>query len=139
MSELFEPTIVVFLCNWYYHAAVDSLASVPPNVLPVRVLCSGLVSPEMILRTFRIGVDGVLVLGCSAGDCHYVSSGYHVATRAPLVRDLVDYVSIHPGRLRLDRVSLEEPLKFAQVMQEFVEAVRALGPIGAVLASSGDQ
>jgi F420-non-reducing hydrogenase iron-sulfur subunit len=130
MSGPFEPTIAVFLCNWYYHAEVNGLASAPPNVLPIRVLCSGLVSPEMILRTFRIGVDGVLVLGCSAGDCHYISSGYHAATRAPLVRDLVDYVSIHPGRLRLDRVSLEEPFRFVQVTQEFAEVVRALGPVG---------
>jgi coenzyme F420-reducing hydrogenase delta subunit len=47
-----------------------------------------------------------------------------------LVRDLLDYVSIHPNRLRLDWVSLDEPAKFARVTREFVEAVRALGPIG---------
>jgi F420-non-reducing hydrogenase iron-sulfur subunit len=130
MGEVFEPKVVVFLCNWYYYAEADSISLSLADVIPIRVLCSGQVSPEMIMRAFRAGVDGVLMLGCNDGDCHYISSGYQATRRAPLVRDLVGYVSIHPGRLRLDWVSLDEPSKFAQVVQAFVEAVRVLGPIG---------
>jgi len=129
VSESFEPQIVVFICNWFYHAEIDAIEPTLAHILPIRVLCSGQVSPEMIMRVFRAGVDGVLMLGCNAGDCHYISSGYYATKRAPLVRDLLGYVSIHPGRLRLDWVSLDEPSKFAQVVQAFVEAVRALGPI----------
>ena len=129
MGETFEPRVVVFLCNWFYHAKIDAVESALSGVVPVRVLCSGQVSPEMIMRTFRLGVDGVLVLGCNAGDCHYISSGYRATKRAPLVRDLLDYVSIQPDRLRLDWVSFDEPSKFAKVTREFVEAVRALGPV----------
>jgi coenzyme F420-reducing hydrogenase delta subunit len=129
MGDLFEPKVVVFLCNWYYQAEADSIVPTLPNVLLIRVMCSGQVSPEMIMRTFRTGVDGVLVLGCSASNCYYINSGYHATKRAPLVRDLLDYVSIHPDRLRLGWMSLEEPFKFAQVVQQFVDTVRALGPI----------
>ncbi|MBN1810933.1 MAG: hydrogenase iron-sulfur subunit [Anaerolineae bacterium] len=129
MGEVFEPKVVVFLCNWFYHAEIDSIEPALSHILPIRVLCSGQVSPEMIMRVFRAGVDGVLMLGCNDGDCHYISSGYHATRRAPLVRDLLGYVSIHPGRLQLDWVSLDEPSKFARVVQAFVEAVRALGPI----------
>jgi F420-non-reducing hydrogenase iron-sulfur subunit len=127
---VFEPKVVVFLCNWYYHAEIDAVESALSGVVPIRVLCSGQISPEMIMRVFRAGVDGVLMLGCNADDCHYISSGYHATKRAPSVSDLLDYVSIHPDRLRLDWVSPEEPDKFARVTAEFVEAVRALGPIG---------
>lgn len=130
MDGVFEPTVVVFLCNWFYHAELGNIESALSGVLPVRVLCSGQVSPEMIVRVFRAGVDGVLMLGCNDGDCHYISSGYHATKRAPLVRALLDYVSTHPDRLRLDWVSLDEPSKFARVTREFVEAVRSLGPIG---------
>ncbi|MFN2272388.1 MAG: hydrogenase iron-sulfur subunit [Anaerolineae bacterium] len=130
MDEVFEPKVVVFLCNWFYHAGIDDIEPALSHILPIRVLCSGEVSPEMIMRTFRAGVDGVLVLGCNAGDCRYISSGYRATKRAPSVRDLLDYVSIHPDRLRLDWVSLDEPSKFARVTREFVEAVRALGPVG---------
>jgi coenzyme F420-reducing hydrogenase delta subunit len=130
MSEPFEPKIVVFICNWFYHAEIDTIEPALAHILPIRVLCSGQVSPEMIMRVFRAGVDGVLMLGCNDGDCHYISSGYRATRRAPLVSDLLSYVSIHPGRLQLDWVSLDEPAKFVQVVQAFVEAVRALGPIG---------
>jgi len=133
MSESFEPKIVAFLCNWCSYAGADNagiarMAS-PANVLPIRVMCSGRVSPEMILRAFRSGADGVLVLGCHIGDCHYISGNHRTIKRVPLLRSLLGYVGINPERLRLDWVSSAEAPKFTQVTREFVEAVRALGPL----------
>lgn len=133
MDESFEPRIVAFLCNWCSYAGADNagiarMAS-PANILPIRVMCSGRVSPEMILRAFRSGADGVLVLGCHIGDCHYTSGNHRTAKRIPLVRNLLGYVGINPERLRLDWVSAAEAPKFARVTTEFVEAVRALGPL----------
>jgi len=119
MTEEFEPRIVAFLCNWCSYAGADSAGVAripsPPNILPVRVMCSGRVSPEMVLRAFRAGADGVLVLGCHIGDCHY------------------DSVGIEPERLRLDWVSAAEGGKFAQVTAEFTETVRELGPARQVM------
>lgn len=133
MTESFEPRIVAFLCNWCSYAAADSAGVArmksPPNVLPVRVMCSGRVSPEVVLRTFRSGADGVLVLGCHIGDCHYVSGNHRTAKRMPLVRKLLSYVGINPNRLRLEWVSSAEAPRYAQVTKEFVETIRALGPI----------
>ena len=133
MSEPFEPRIVAFLCNWCSYAGADNAGIArmpsPANILPIRVMCSGRVSPEMILRAFRAGADGVLVLGCHIGDCHYTSGNHRTAKRVPLVRNLLGYVGINPNRLRLDWVSAAEAPQFARVTQEFVEAVRELGPL----------
>jgi F420-non-reducing hydrogenase iron-sulfur subunit len=133
MSESFEPRIVAFLCNWCSYAGADNAGVArmpsPANVLPIRVMCSGRVSPEMILRAFRSGADGVLVLGCHIGDCHYISGNHRTVKRVPLVRQLLGYVGVNPDRLRLDWVSSAEAPKFTKVTQEFVETVRALGPI----------
>jgi F420-non-reducing hydrogenase iron-sulfur subunit len=130
MDESFEPRIVAFLCNWCSYAGADNAGIArypsPANILPIRVMCSGRVSPEMILRAFRAGADGVLVLGCHIGDCHYTSGNHRTAKRIPLLRNLL---GINPERLRLDWVSSAEAPKFAQVTKEFVEAVRALGPM----------
>ena len=133
MNESFEPRIVAFLCNWCSYAGADNAGIArmqsPANILPIRVMCSGRVSPEMILRAFRSGADGVLVLGCHIGDCHYISGNHRTIKRVPLVRQLLGYVGINPDRLRLDWVSSAEAPKFAQVTKEFVDAVRTLGPI----------
>ncbi len=63
----FEPRIIGFLCNWCSYAGADAAGvsryKYQPNVRIVRVMCSGRVSPELVLRTFRQGADGVLVLG----------------------------------------------------------------------------
>jgi F420-non-reducing hydrogenase iron-sulfur subunit len=99
-----------------------------PNVRIVRVMCSGRVSPELVLRAFREGADGVLVLGCHIGDCHYVSGNHRTAKRIPVLRRLLGYIGIEPERLRLDWVSSAEAPKFQQVVNEFTEAIRELGP-----------
>ena len=133
MSETFEPRIVAFLCNWCSYAGADNAGIArlpsPANILPIRVMCSGRVSPEMVLRAFRSGADGVLVLGCHIGECHYTSGNHRTIKRMPILRSLLGYVGIDPNRLRLDWVSAAEAPKFSQVTHEFVETVRALGPL----------
>jgi F420-non-reducing hydrogenase iron-sulfur subunit len=133
MAETFEPRIVAFLCNWCSYAGADNAGIArlpsPANVLPIRVMCSGRVAPEMVLRAFRSGADGVLVLGCHIGDCHYSSGNHRTAKRIPLLRRLLEHVGIDPQRLRLDWVSSAEAPKFAQVTGEFVDTVRGLGPL----------
>ena len=135
MSDI--PVVFSQVFNYHDHGlltensrGVAAVAPLDAQLAAIRVMCSGQVSPEVIMRAFRAGVDGVLVLGCHDGDCHYISSGHRVAKRIPLVRDLVDYVSIDPGRLRLDRGD-GDASRALEVTRQFVEELRALGPIGA--------
>jgi F420-non-reducing hydrogenase iron-sulfur subunit len=66
-TEPFEPRIVGFLCNWCSYAGADAAGTsrlkYAPNLRIVRVMCSGRISPELVVRTFREGADGVMVLG----------------------------------------------------------------------------
>ncbi len=133
MSVEFEPKVVAFMCNWCTYAGADNAGVArmksPTNVLPVRVMCSGRVSPELILRTLRAGADGVLVMGCHIGDCHYSSGNHRTVKRIPLLRNLLSYAGIDPDRLRLEWVSAAEAPRFVQVTTEFVEQIRELGPL----------
>jgi F420-non-reducing hydrogenase iron-sulfur subunit len=133
MSVEFEPKIIAFMCNWCTYAGADNagvarMAS-PANILPIRVMCSGRVSPEMVLRAFRTGADGVLVMGCHIGDCHYSSGNHRTVKRIPLLRSLLSYAGIDPDRLRLEWVSAAEAPRYVQVTTEFVETIRGLGPL----------
>jgi F420-non-reducing hydrogenase iron-sulfur subunit len=132
-QETFEPKVVAFLCNWCSYAGADSAGisrlQSPANILPIRVMCSGRVSPEMVLRAFRSGADGVLMLGCHIGDCHYINANHRTVKRMPLLRNLLGYVGINPKRFMLDWVSSAEAPKFARVTSEFVQSIRGLGPI----------
>jgi F420-non-reducing hydrogenase iron-sulfur subunit len=66
-EEQFTPKIIAFMCNWCAYGAADlagvSRMQYPPNIRPVRVMCSATVSPHHVLRAFQSGADGVLVGG----------------------------------------------------------------------------
>ena len=131
MSESFEPRIVAFLCNWCSYAGADNagIARIPSpaNILPIRVMCSGRVSPEMVLRAFRSGADGVLVLGCHIGECHYINANHRTVKRMPLLRNLLSYVGINPERLRTRWVSSAEASQYVDEISQFVEDIRKIG------------
>jgi coenzyme F420-reducing hydrogenase delta subunit/ferredoxin len=129
----FEPRIVAYLCTWCSYTGADTagIARIksPANVRAIRVPCSGRVSPELIMRTFDQGADGVLVLACHIGECHYDSGNHRTAKRLPIVQSLMAFAGLEPERLRLDYVSASEGERFARITGEFTQTVRALGPV----------
>ena len=132
MSEDFEPRIVGFLCNWCAYAGADlagtSRLQYPANVDTIRVMCSGRVDPTFVLKAFQLGADGVLVCGCHRGDCHYSEGNYKAARRIPLLAKLAEQFGIEPERLRIEWVSASEGERFAAIVEEMTEQIRALGP-----------
>lgn len=129
----FEPKIVGFLCNWCSYCAADkagrSRRAIPHNLSIVRVMCSGRVDPEFMLAAFREGADGILVLGCHLGDCHYKEGNHKALRRHHLLRRTLADLGVEPERLHLEWVSASEAEKFVKVTNEFVETVRRLGPL----------
>jgi F420-non-reducing hydrogenase iron-sulfur subunit len=128
----FEPKILVFACNWCSYAGADlagtSRLQYAPNVRIVRVMCSGMVNPALILHAFRMGFDGVVVAGCHPGDCHYNVGNYYAKKRIVLLRELLEFVGFESERLKLLWASASEGKKFAEEMNEFTEKIRELGP-----------
>lgn len=127
----FEPRIVAFACNWCSYAGADlagvSRIQYPPTTRVIRVMCSGRVSPMFILEALRGGADGVLVTGCHLGDCHYISGNEKAIHNVEVARSLIQLLGIEPQRLRLEWISAAEGARFAEVVEEFTDRVRALG------------
>jgi len=130
---MFEPRIVAFLCSWCSYTGADTAGIArlksPANLRGIRVPCSGRVSPELIMRTFDQGTDGVLVLGCHIGECHYDTGNHRAAKRLPVLQALLSFAGLDPERLRLDWVSASEGERFARITTEFTAKVRELGPV----------
>ncbi|MCR4394010.1 MAG: hydrogenase iron-sulfur subunit [Dehalococcoidales bacterium] len=128
-----EPRIVGFLCNWCSYRGADLAGTArlkyAPNVRIIRVMCSARVEPAFILKAFQAGADGVLVLGCHPGDCHYQEGNYKTLRRIPLLKKLLSQMGIEPERVRLDWVSASEGERFARIVNEITESVRSLGPL----------
>ena len=132
-SKNFEPRIVGFLCNWCSYTGADlagtSRMKSAPNLRIIRLMCSGRVDPSFILRAFQLGADGILVLGCHPGDCHYQEGNFKALRRVLLLKRILREFGIDERRLRLEWISAAEGEKFAKVSTEFTEELRALGPL----------
>jgi len=141
-TAAWEPNIVAFCCNWCSYAGAD-LAGVsryqyPPNVRVIRVMCSGRVEPQFILRALELGADGVLICGCHIGDCHYIAGNEQAEKRMKMTADLLDILGIGHERMQLEWISASEGEKFANTMTAFTERIRKLGPNPLAQGGEGD-
>ena len=133
MNEKFEPNIVGFLCNWCSYAGADlagtSRIQSPPNMRVIRVMCSGRVNPLFVVNALQQGADGVLIGGCHPGECHYEQGNYLARRRFAVLKKILEYMGIDPGRVRMTWVSAAEGKKFADVVKKVTEDVREIGPM----------
>ena len=131
--DVFEPTIIVFACNWCSYAGADlagvSRLQYPSNIRIVRVMCSGRVDPTFVLKAFLKGADGVMVAGCHPGDCHYLEGNLRAEERINNMVDALKILNWEVDRFRLEWISASEGKRFAQIMTEFTQKIRELGPI----------
>ena len=132
-EKRFEPKIIGFLCNWCSYAGADlagvSRIQYPPNIIIIRVMCSGRIDPSFILEAFKDGADGVLVAGCHLpSDCHYISGNFKALRRVTLLKKVLRDFGIEPERLRLEWVSASEGDRFAAIVRDMVEEIKKLGP-----------
>jgi F420-non-reducing hydrogenase iron-sulfur subunit len=132
MPEDFEPRIVAFFCNWCTYLAADlagtSRIKYLPNAEVVRVMCSGRIDVQFVLKAFARGADGVLIGGCHPGDCHYQEGNYKCLRRFHLVQRLLKQMGIEKERLRLEWISAAEGDRVRVVINEMVETLKRLGP-----------
>jgi F420-non-reducing hydrogenase iron-sulfur subunit len=129
-----QPKVVAFCCNWCSYAGAD-LAGVmrrqyDPAVRIVRVMCSSRIDAGLILECFDRGADGVMVLGCHPGDCHYISGNVKEEMRVKETWELLDLLGIGRERLVLKWISASEGELFGRTIDEFCARVRELGPTG---------
>jgi F420-non-reducing hydrogenase iron-sulfur subunit len=97
----------------------------------VRVMCSGRVDLEFVLRAFSNGMDGVFIGGCRLNECNYITHGnYHALAMALLCKRIMEHIGLNPDRLRIEFMSSAEGIVFAEVMSKFGSKVKELGPLG---------
>ena len=94
-------------------------------------MCSGRVDLGFILRAFSNGADGVFVGGCRLNECNYVTHGnYHALNLVLLCKKILAYIGINAERLSIEFMSGGEGILFTDVVDAFVQKVKAIGPLG---------
>ncbi len=128
----FEPKILGIACNWCTYTGADLAGTTrvqyPHNIRVARVMCSSRINPSFIFRAFELGADGVLVGGCHPGDCHYSTGNYYARRKLAVTKKILEFAGLEPERFRVEWISASEGIRYADIVKEFTEEIRALGP-----------
>jgi len=127
-----EPDILGFACNWCGYAGADGAGQAklqyPTSIRIIRVMCLGRVDPSFVLSAFERGYDGVALIGCHIGDCHYLSGNVNAQTVVEHLRGILDTMGLGRERLRMEEVSSAEGPRFAELVRTFKDQLVAMGP-----------
>jgi len=121
------PKIIVFTCNWNAYSGLESAGSehltYSPAIHPIRVTCLGQISPGIILKAFEKGADGVLLLGCPPGECHYEFGNRRAEEVFAEAKELLTLMGYRDEQLKLEWVAASDGDDFVEKVQQFVESV----------------
>jgi F420-non-reducing hydrogenase iron-sulfur subunit len=97
----------------------------------IRVMCSGRVDLEFIIRAFLNGQDGVFIGGCKLDECNYVTHGnYDALANTYICKKILEHIGLNPKRLRTRFMSGADGNLLAEYTDEFSKDVKELGPLG---------
>jgi F420-non-reducing hydrogenase iron-sulfur subunit len=100
----------------------------PPNVRIIEVPCTGKVDIIHLLQAFEYGADGVIVVGCMEGDCHYQAGNLYAKTRVKRAKEILDKVGLGGERVAMFNLSSGMGGRFAEIVKEMTAKILELGP-----------
>ena len=127
MSD-YEPKLVCFSCkfSWGYLVDEDALSGKIDNWVPL--ICTGKIDAAHVLDAFKAGADGVLILGCPEGDCHYQDGNYEAKKRVYLIRRLLEAFGIEKERIRIELSIDPEGRRIVKLVEAMRQELAKLGP-----------
>ncbi|MBN1633644.1 MAG: hydrogenase iron-sulfur subunit [Ignavibacteria bacterium] len=132
MNDEYTPRIVGFLCNWCSYIGADlagvARLKVPSSIRIIRVMCSGRIDPLFVLKALLKGFDGVMMMGCHPGECHYQKGNYNARRRYILLQKILEGFGLEPKRLGIWWVSASEAPRYAEVTTDFAKEIKKIGP-----------
>src|SRR6056297_1727287 len=100
----------------------------PTSLRIIRVPCSGKVDIIHILRAFEKGADGVCVIGCREGECHFKTGNFRARRHVEQAQTVLDTIGVGGERAMMYNLSSGDGPLFAKYAEEIYEKIKALGP-----------
>jgi coenzyme F420-reducing hydrogenase delta subunit/Pyruvate/2-oxoacid:ferredoxin oxidoreductase delta subunit len=131
-DDSYIPRIIAFICTYCTYTAADMAGSMrlqyPPNVRVVKLLCTGRIDVQHILKTFEAGADAVMVSGCELGDCHFQQGNYRAVKRVAQTKQILADCGLEPERIEMFHVGASDAPGWAAAVNQMVGRAKRLGP-----------
>ena len=124
----YKPKLVCFSCkfSWGYLTDEDALSREIENWVPL--ICTGKIDATHMLEAFKAGADGILILGCPEGNCHYQDGNYEAKKRVYLLRSLLESFGIEKERIRIELSTDPEGKRIPELVENMKRKLAKLGP-----------
>jgi F420-non-reducing hydrogenase iron-sulfur subunit len=124
--------VVVFACNWDGLSCIEAAAQkglrYPASVKIVRVTCLSRVHSGLILKAFELGANGVMLLGCNPGNCHFEIDAGLVEQEYKKTRNILGLLGLREERLALTRLPGGDGPGFVKQVMNFVAGIAQTQP-----------
>lgn len=130
MSE-WQPKIIIFLCQWSLKSDTEwtQRFDLPDGVRMIEVPCSGRINPLLLVSTLQHGADGILVVGCEPGHCHYKEGNYLGRRKFATLTSFLEYAGLEEKRVQFAWMGETDRGKLQTMVESLLSDVRRLGPI----------
>jgi len=123
--------VILFTCNWNAYSGLETAGlqhlEYSTAIYPLKVMCLGQLSSGIILKAFEMGADGVLLLGCPPGECHFEFGNKHAEQVFAETKDLVALLGHRDEQFKLDWVAAGEGETFVEKVQSFIDGLNGTG------------
>ena len=128
----FQPQITAFCCHNAAYSPEDltkrQRLQYPSNINVIEIPCSGKTEVLYFLKAFETGADGVYVVGCPEGECHFLEGNLRAKKRVQYTQQLLDEIGIEKERISMYNLSSSMKEKFLEVANEMIEKIKNMGP-----------
>jgi F420-non-reducing hydrogenase iron-sulfur subunit len=128
-----RANIVVFACNWDGLSCIEAAAqkglSYPASVKVVRVSCLSRVHSGLILKAFELGANGVMLLGCHSGGCHFEIDADLIEREYEKTRNILGLLGLQKERLALVRLTAGDGPGFVKQVRDFIAGIQQKEPV----------
>jgi coenzyme F420-reducing hydrogenase delta subunit len=125
-----DPEILAFTCNWNgwscIETAISSGMKCPKSLKIVKVSCLSGIHAGLILQALDFGADGIMLIGCEPGKCHFGSNNECISREYAKAQGILELLGLNKDRLTLLQLSAFDGQKFVTKATKFVENIRQL-------------
>lgn len=131
MTTKNDIKILAFMCwKWGYGAgdmAGTIRAQYPATIRPIRINCTGRVTPSLMMRAIGKGADGVMVAGWYPGECDYETGNLVAARNVEYAKNILKTAGLSPDRIQMFHCTAAEGQRFQMEVTRISEIIENLG------------
>ena len=132
LPENEDIKIIAFLCWKWGYGSADMAGTIraqyPTSLRTVLVPCTGRIGPDVVMRAFGRGADGVLIIGWYPKECDYETGNYFAYRQVEYLKEVLNIIGLDKRRLKMGYCTAAEGQKFQQEAIKFDKEISELGP-----------